>query len=278
MGNGKLVEMPSFTYIYAYPGTYLATLMVFDGKKYAMDTITVEIQSAQIVINEFMANPSGKDEEEEWIEVYNDADSITDISGWQLDDVASGSSAFVFPENTLIAPKSYLVFSRQVTKIALNNDKDSVRLLMPNGTVFQEINYEKPPQGKSSARTDEGFVWSQPTPGLPNIIGLTAGEEKQTTVRLSSVKSDIVKESSKEYALNMPTDEIKGGYVGLANNNQNANSQANESPLQANEMAGIKQSLQSPLNLALLIITIVFTSGFIGLLLIKFKRKRLPSQ
>ena len=32
MGDGKLIEIPSFTYVYAFPGTYLVTLMVFDGK------------------------------------------------------------------------------------------------------------------------------------------------------------------------------------------------------------------------------------------------------
>ena len=27
-------------------------------------------------------NPEGKDEENEWIEIYNGSDSIVDISGW----------------------------------------------------------------------------------------------------------------------------------------------------------------------------------------------------
>ncbi|MDP2930594.1 MAG: PKD domain-containing protein, partial [bacterium] len=69
MGDGKLIEKPNFTYKYLYPGTYLVALMVYDGRNYVTDTITVKIQSAQITINEFMANPSEKDEEAEWIEV-----------------------------------------------------------------------------------------------------------------------------------------------------------------------------------------------------------------
>jgi PKD repeat protein len=112
-GDGNSSDHQIVSHKYQYPGTYLATLTVYDGRHYVSDTITIKIQTAQIIINEFMANPSGKDEEEEWIEIYNDADSITDISGWQLDDIASGSKAFAFPKNTLIAPKSYLVFSRQ---------------------------------------------------------------------------------------------------------------------------------------------------------------------
>jgi len=178
MGDGKLIEQKSFTYKYNYPGTYLVTLMVYNGRNYASETITIKIQPQQITINEFLPNPSGKDEEDEWIEIYNGSDFIVDISSWQLDDMTSGSKAFIFPQNTLIAPKSYLVFTRQITGIALNNDKDSVRLLFPEGIVFQEINYEKPPQGKSSARTDEGFVWNLPTPGAPNISGITISENK----------------------------------------------------------------------------------------------------
>jgi hypothetical protein len=67
MGDGKLIEKPTFVYQYLYPGTYMVALMVYDGRHYVTDTITVKIQSAQITINEFMPNPSGKDEEEEWI-------------------------------------------------------------------------------------------------------------------------------------------------------------------------------------------------------------------
>jgi hypothetical protein len=67
MGNGKLIEKPTFTYKYNYPGTYLVTLMVYDGQYYISDTIEIKIQTGQIIINEFLPNPSGKDEEEEWI-------------------------------------------------------------------------------------------------------------------------------------------------------------------------------------------------------------------
>jgi PKD repeat protein len=268
-GDGNSSDHQIVSHKYQYPGTYLATLTVYDGKNYVSDTITVKIQTAQIIINEFMANPSGKDEEEEWIEIYNDADSITDISGWQLDDIASGSKAFIFPENTLIAPKNYLVFSRQTTKIALNNDKDTVRLLLPDGIVFQEINYEKPPQGKSSARTAEGFVWSEPTPGMANITGGIANNNKNTTYQQNFTKSEIVKEPSNDYVINLPDNEISGGYVELGGD-------IGKSASSAGKLASIKQSAQNPLNLALLIVCIVFASGFIGLLLVRFREKSLP--
>lgn len=72
MGDGKLIEEKSFTYKYNYPGTYLVTLMVYNGRNYASKTITIKIQPQKITINEFLPNPSGKDEEEEWAVPQND--------------------------------------------------------------------------------------------------------------------------------------------------------------------------------------------------------------
>ena len=212
----------------------------------------------------------------EWIELYNDSDSIVDISDWQLDDEASGSQPFIFPENTLIAPKSYVVFSRQVTKIALNNDKDSVRLLLPEGLIFQEINYEKPPLGKSSARTPEGFVWSAPTPGLANVISPMASlnsENKKFTYQ-QPIKPETTKESSENFAINYQNankPEIKGGYVVLPTEEQGQDIKS--------QLATAKQSTsqQNYLNLFLLIIAIILFGAVIGLSLVRFRRKSLTS-
>ena len=70
MGDGRLIEKPAFTYKYLYPGTYLVSLTVYDGKNYATDTITVKIQPVQININEFLPNPSEQDQDE-WIVPQN---------------------------------------------------------------------------------------------------------------------------------------------------------------------------------------------------------------
>jgi len=282
MGDGKLIEKPEFSYKYMYPGTYLVTLMVYDGQYYVLDTITVKIQAGQITINEFLPSPDGTDEENEWIEIYNDSGEIVNISDWQLDDATSGSAAFMFPENTLIAPKSYLVFSRQITGIALNNDKDSVRLLLPEGVVFQEINYEKPMIGKSSARSAEGFVWATPTPGMANIINPSnaSGLINKNFVYQQPIKPETTKQSSEDYVINYQNanqPEIEGGYISANDPASPAGGQFLISNDQTAEFASVKQlsSNSSPINLILLIITIIFGSAFIGLLLIKFRKKAL---
>lgn len=251
-GDGNSSDHQIVLHKYLYPGTYLAVLTVYDSKTYITDTITVQIQQAGIIINEFFPDPING-----WIEIYNDADSIVDISGWQLENTASGSIGFVFPKNTFIAPKSYLVFPQQSTKIALNS-KDSIKLLMPGEILFQEINYENPPQGKSSARTAEGFVWLEPSPGITNISSIVI-IPKQTIAQINPVQSQTVKEPSTDYTVNQSNIEISGGYVQLA----------------GPETRNVINQAEKPFNLMLLIICIVVGSGFIGLLLVKFRKKSL---
>lgn len=293
MGDGKLIEEPSFTYKYLYPGTYLVTLMVYDGRNYVSDIITVKIQSQEITISEFIPNPEGKDEENEWIEIYNDSDSIVDISGWQLDDEDGGSKPFVFPKNTLIAPKNYLVFPRQITKIALNNDKDKVRLLLSEGVVFQEVDYEKPKQGMSSAQTPEGFVWGLPTPGMPNLVGMAITEEINGQVTYQQpIESETTKESSQDYSWYYQSDfdrRIEGGYLARRSETEAAATsprEASEKEIvekapekqfakEESQLAAAKESFskQSPFNLILIIVAITLGAFAIGLSLVKFRKK-----
>lgn len=288
MGDGKLIEEPTFTYTYLYPGTYLATLMVYDGLTYVWDTITVKIQSQDIIINEFIPNPEGEDEENEWIEIYNASDSIVDISGWQLDDEEGGSKPFVFPQNTLIAPKSYIVFPRPITKLALNNEGDSVRLLLPEGVVFQEVQYGKSKEGQSSANTPEGFVWSIPTPGIANItypeaVGGDPGLAPKETSFEYEVEPQITKEPSQDYAwrFEAPEKEPVESERELSFTEQIQQDAEEQLAMIPSEKALAKiidsekpsKSTQSTLNLILMIAAVILGAFIIGFLITKFLKK-----
>ena len=288
MGDGKLIEEPSFTYKYLYPGTYLVTLMVYDGLYYVSDTITVKIQSQEITINEFIPNPEGDDEENEWIEIYNGSNSIVDISGWQLADEASGSQPFTFPQNTLIAPKSYIVFPRPITKVALNNEGDSVRLLLPEGVVFQEVQYSKAKQGQSSANTPEGFVWSIPTPGIANVtypeaIGGNPGLISKETTFDYEIEPQITKEPSQDYAwrYEAPDEKTVESEKELSFTEtiqQDAEKQLAMIPskkalAKITEPEKTNGSTQSTMNLVLMIAAVILGAFIIGLLITKFLKR-----
>ncbi|MBD3282341.1 MAG: hypothetical protein GF387_01915 [Candidatus Portnoybacteria bacterium] len=265
MGNGDLVEEVAFDYSFSYSGTYLVTLMVYDGHHYSSDTITVKINSYKITINEFIPNPEGPDSELEWIEIYNGGNSVADISGWQLDDEEGGSKAFVFPENTLIGPGSYIVFDRKVTKIALNNDQDKVRLLLPEGVVFEEISYSDAKEKMSCSRVEGGFVWSVPTPGTSNVFLQEQKEDKdvvfQSNARKSVVGSVI---GAKDWSFQDVPKESVSGYIAIEENKE-----VEKDTAAVGSFGNIEEKKPSSISTIILIIFSITALGLIVLRLFK---------
>lgn len=120
-----------------------------------------------IRLSEFMPDLPAR--EDEWVEIYNPSNREWDISGFKLDDIEGGSSPYVIPEGTKIAPKGYLVF---YFSPKLNNDGDTIRLICPGGRILDSYAYTKTTKGISYAKDSQG-VWSltqTPTPGGPNTI------------------------------------------------------------------------------------------------------------
>jgi len=189
-------EIPK--HIYLYPGQYIATLLVSDDEFSDLDIITVNVYNKSIIISEFMPNPEGTDTENEWIELYNQSDQIANLTNWQIDDQEDGSSPFIFPSNSLIGPKQFLVLRRPITKIALNNDNDQVRLLYPDGSLATEVNYlAEKKQGFSVAFDGYDYFWTKIiTPGSANIISLADLKNKDKSI--SSNNPQPIIEQSQE--------------------------------------------------------------------------------
>ena len=132
---------------------------------------TKVVYSSGIVINEILPSPTGPDEIEEWIEIFNQNNFEVDFSDWQIIDSVGKVTAYNFPKGTKISPQGFLVLSRSTTKITLNNDGDGVLLIQPDGKIVKTINYPKAPQGQSYNRIGEEWFWSTTlTPGSKNIL------------------------------------------------------------------------------------------------------------
>ncbi|NOZ28797.1 MAG: hypothetical protein GXP39_12195 [Chloroflexi bacterium] len=134
-----------------------------------------------VALNELLPRPAAVDwdgdgavtAEDEWIELYNPGPQPVDLGGWALDDAAEGGSdPYVIPPGTLLLAGGYVLFFRNVTGLALNNDADQVRLLAPDGTVVDAFAYEDPPPDGSFSRSVDGVgPWVTdypPSPGGPN--------------------------------------------------------------------------------------------------------------
>lgn len=126
-----------------------------------------------VVVNEALPDPVGTDAEGEFIELFNPTENTVALGGAQLDDGEGGSSPYAIPSGKTIGPKAFLVFPRADTKLALNNEGDTVRLLASDGALVSQLAYPKSPkEGASWARKSDGSaVWTTAaTAGTANVF------------------------------------------------------------------------------------------------------------
>lgn len=189
-------------YEYSVPGPKVVRLTVTDtngdtgtaeivfsaAPKGAASGFLSEVYPVYSLINEIMPNPAGKDEEGEWVELYNENSFGIDLSGWYLDDAEGGSSPYRIPDGTVIPADSYLVFSAPDLKLSFKNSDDSARLLDPNKNVNQEVVYMGAQEGWTYAkRSSDVYEW---TPILTAY-----GPNEFPPPPKSYVKGDVVFES-----------------------------------------------------------------------------------
>jgi hypothetical protein len=162
--------------------------------------------SGGVVINELLPSPEGLDAEEEWIEIFNQNAFEVDLSEWWITDVIGTTKTYDFPEKITIKAREFLVLSRLVTKITLNNSGDELKLVQPDGNIIDTVSYGKAPRGESYNRTESGWAWSRVlTPSSANIIPFSAPEPEETesseSVMETIPKKEAKEESRKELAV-----------------------------------------------------------------------------
>ena len=148
-----------------------------------------------IFINEILPNPSGADETNEWVEIFNSNNFDIDLSGWQLQDTVGTITTFTINPSAdsgqaKILANGFLVFKRPDTKIMFNNDNDGLNLLTPNKKIVDTINFISAPLGQSYNKTSSGWKWSATlTPEAVNII--TGATTKTSSKALSNIKNSV---------------------------------------------------------------------------------------
>jgi hypothetical protein len=172
-------------------GNQKIDLMISDGVLTSFETITLNVGAQNLVpisrgeinlelINEVAPNPTGSDQAE-FIELYNNNAIEIDLSGYYLDDIDGGSKPYQFMNNFGIQPFSYLVLKKEETKLSLNNESDSIRLLDDKQKLLQQIDYDNAEEGVSYSRSnDGGWYWTEK---------ISAGEENQITISPEIKKS-----------------------------------------------------------------------------------------
>jgi hypothetical protein len=133
--------------------------------------------SANIVINEFVANPSSGND---WVELYNPAGSDISLDGWTLNDSTSQMESL----SGTINASGYRVFE---VSDRLNTGSDTITLLNST-TVVDEVTYGAaagnapvPITNESAGRypngedtdvdSDDFTIFDTPTSGAENVLG-----------------------------------------------------------------------------------------------------------
>ncbi|OGZ67518.1 MAG: hypothetical protein A3C58_02080 [Candidatus Staskawiczbacteria bacterium RIFCSPHIGHO2_02_FULL_34_10] len=174
----------------------------------SQETPDIKVYPSGVLLNEIIPAPEGSDETNEWIEIYNLNNFTVDISGWSLQDKEGSITIYVFPKETKLQADEYFILKRPETKITLNNDKDTLDLILPNKEIADSISYKNAPKNQSynkiypvrnevsngapsdwptsnASRNDVGWQWSKNlTPGMKNNITIN----NTTAVLSKSIK------------------------------------------------------------------------------------------
>jgi hypothetical protein len=70
----------------------------------------------KVVLNELMYNPISRDDDDQFVELYNRGTAPVSLAGWRL----AGGINFTFPTNSTLAADSYLVIARNLARLLTN--------------------------------------------------------------------------------------------------------------------------------------------------------------
>jgi hypothetical protein len=124
-------------------------------------------------INELLPNPSGTDEGQEQVEIFNPNALPVDVTGWFLDDGSgSGPTSSAYALTGLIQAGEFKTFVTPAGKFALNNTGgDSVQLFSPDKKVVDTVTYPgTAEENKTYQRFDTGWQWGEQSLGSQNIL------------------------------------------------------------------------------------------------------------
>lgn len=177
-GDGFSKEGRVVNHVYSFPGEYIAVLDVSSGEYSASDRINIKIIPNEVAISEVSPFDS-------WIELYNGSGEFINLSFWKL---KNEKRYFVFPKNTIIKSKSYLVVPFEISLLKLDPEKGSVEFLYPNNSLADKFSFQgKIKETESFSSLNGETVLSVQTPSKENAAVKELSEaEKQTATLIQS--------------------------------------------------------------------------------------------
>jgi len=122
----------------------------------------ISIDPNSILLTEIMACPS--DNQDEWIELFNNSNQEVELNEWQIQDTAQHQVEL----NTVLPPQTYVVYSW--TNQILNNSGDELAIYADNNTLHSQAVFETCQAGLSWQLSNNIWHLDQPSPNKPSLL------------------------------------------------------------------------------------------------------------
>ncbi len=138
----------------------------------------VEEWSSSVRINEVYPEPD-TGSNDEFIELVNLSEEPVSLAGWQIDDVADEGSVPYTIVDILLPAHGFATIYKPQSKITLNDDGDTARLIRPDGMELDSTTYPEAKRGQSWARQGNSWQWTTtPTAQAANIFNQASDEDE----------------------------------------------------------------------------------------------------
>lgn len=230
-GNGQFASGNEVNHAYTSEGVYTVVAKTIDElyEVYATSTITIteavatKSQSltntswSKIELSELMPNPSGSETENEWIELYNNSPASVSVDRWQIGDGSSRRFTFKTEKtNTNIEAYGFLLLKRPDSGISLNNEGEKIVLFAPDGSIIDQVTYDKASEDYAFVFQDQAWQWTTVyTPGKLNEVvepmdtAGVGGEEQAVSSRSPVVSTTTITVISSQNLDNRVIDQIR---------------------------------------------------------------------
>lgn len=221
-GDGVLKEGKNINHFYRYPGEYRVVLSVSSGGFSSSDSLLVKAIPGEIFISEIKTGL------ESFVELENKSKTEINISGWIF---SQGSQSFIFPKDSFIRPKSFLVVPAYSSGFSAYQGQGAIELLYPGGFLADSFNYSGVLSGgQSFSRSADFSVITQETPGTSNEIGITTKTKNPaqkidkpvtSTQAVPTGRREV--QSSPSPSSSTTTPKLEANIIATVGNNSNGN-------------------------------------------------------
>jgi hypothetical protein len=116
-----------------------------------------KIYPDDIILNELIPNPTGSDEDGEFVEIYNGSNKKEDLKDWIIKDKSGGEYKFSSIE---IDTGKFLAVYYKDSGISLNNSDEEIKLYDPNGKLISSVSYGDTKEGYAYGFDGAKWKWT----------------------------------------------------------------------------------------------------------------------